>query len=36
VWRFLRLQGTVAEVDMTELYMHQLDRVLGVLLAMTV
>jgi hypothetical protein len=35
VWRFLRLRGTVAEVDMTELYMHQLDRVLGVLLAMT-
>jgi hypothetical protein len=36
VWRFLRLRGTVAEVDMTELYMHQIDRVLGVLLAMTV
>ena len=30
------VRGTVAEVDMTELYMHQLDRVLGVLLAMTI
>jgi hypothetical protein len=35
VWRFLRLGGDVAEVDMTELYVHQIDRVLGVLLAMT-
>lgn len=35
VWRFLRLSGTLVEVDMTELHMHQLDRVLGVLLAMT-
>jgi hypothetical protein len=35
VWRFLRLRGTVAEVDMTELHMHQIDRVLGVLLSMT-
>ena len=36
VWRFLRLRGTVAEVDLRELHMHQLDWVLGVLLAMTV
>lgn len=35
VWRFLRLSGSVAEVDMTELYLHEVDRVLGVLLAMT-
>jgi len=35
VWRFLRLAGDVAEVDMTELYIHQIDRILGVLLAMT-
>lgn len=35
VWRFLRLRGDVAEVDLTELYLDQLDRVLGVLLAMT-
>ncbi len=35
VWRFLRLRGDVAEVDMTELYIHQVDRILGVLLAMT-
>lgn len=35
VWRFLRLGGAVVEIDMTELHMHQLDRVLGVLLAMT-
>jgi hypothetical protein len=35
VWRFLRLGGEVVEVDMTELYIHQIDRILGVLLAMT-
>ncbi len=35
VWRFLRLRGDVAEVDMTEIYIHQIDRILGVLLAMT-
>jgi len=35
VWRFLRLRGDVAEVDMTELDIHQVDRILGVLLAMT-
>lgn len=35
VWRFLRLRGEVADVDLTELYLQQLDRVLGVLLAMT-
>ncbi len=34
VWRFLRLRGAIAEVDMDELHMHQIDRVLGVLLAM--
>lgn len=35
VWRFLRLSGTVAEVDMTEIYIDHIDRILGVLLAMT-
>jgi len=35
VWRFLRLKGDVAEVEMNELYIHQIDRILGVLLAMT-
>lgn len=35
VWRFLRLRGEVVDVDLTELYLQQLDRVLGVLLAMT-
>ena len=35
VWRFLRLRGTVAEVDLNELYLHEIDKVLGVLLAMT-
>ncbi len=35
VWRFLRLSGDVAEVDMGEIYIHQIDRILGVLLAMT-
>jgi hypothetical protein len=35
VWRFLRLTGTVAEIDMAEYHMVQLDRVLGVLVAMT-
>jgi hypothetical protein len=35
VWRFLRLRNEVAEVDLTEFYLHELDRVLGVLVAMT-
>jgi hypothetical protein len=35
VWRFLRLSGGVAEVDMTEVYIDHIDRVLGVLVAMT-
>lgn len=35
VWRFLRLRAGVAEVDMIELHMHQMDRILGVLHAMT-
>lgn len=35
IWRFLRLRDGVAEVDLAELYMHQIDRILGVLLAMT-
>lgn len=35
VWRFLRLRGDVAEVDRSEYYLREVDRVLGVLLAMT-
>jgi hypothetical protein len=35
VWRFLRLSEGVAEVDMTEVYIDNIDRVLGVLVAMT-
>jgi hypothetical protein len=35
VWRFLRLRGDVVDIDLTELYLHQIDRVLGVLVAMT-
>lgn len=35
VWRFLRLEGDVAEVDLTELYLTEIDRILGVLVAMT-
>ncbi len=35
VWRFLRLRGDVAEVDRSEYYLREVDRILGVLLAMT-
>ncbi len=35
VWRFLRLRGDLAEIDRSEYYLREIDRVLGVLLAMT-
>jgi hypothetical protein len=35
LWRFLRLRGDVAEVDLSQFHVHQLDRILGVLVAMT-
>jgi len=35
VWRFLRLRGDIAEVNRSEYYLREVDRILGVLLAMT-
>ncbi|MFO0760861.1 MAG: hypothetical protein U0359_30570 [Byssovorax sp.] len=35
VWRFLRLQGEQVDLDLTTYYLRELDRVLGVLVAMT-
>jgi hypothetical protein len=35
VWRFLRLRGTRVDLDLTTYYLHELDRVLGILVAMT-
>ena len=34
VWRFIRLRGEVAEVDLTEHYLDEAGRVVGVLVAM--
>ena len=31
VWMFLRLSGTVVEIDLTEYYLVQLDKILGLL-----
>jgi hypothetical protein len=35
LWRFMRLRGSVAEVDLSEFHIQSLDRILGVLLSMT-
>lgn len=35
VWRFLRLEGDVATIDVSPYYLREIDRVLGVLVAMT-
>jgi hypothetical protein len=35
LWCFLRLRGSEAEVDLSEFHVQNLDRILGVLLAMT-
>ncbi len=35
VWRFLRLRGTQVEIDLTMYYLHELEKVLGILIAMT-
>ena len=35
VWQFLRLRGTVAELDRTRLYLDNLPGILGVLAAIT-
>lgn len=35
LWRFMRLRGSEAEVDLSEFHIQNLDRILGVLLAMT-
>lgn len=34
-WRFLRLQGALVEMDLTMYYLHQLEKVLGILIMMT-
>ncbi len=34
VWRFIRLRGEVAEVDLSEYHFHEVDRVVGVLVEM--
>jgi len=35
IWRFMRLQGTRVELDLTMYYLDNLDKVLGILIAMT-
>ena len=35
LWRFMRLRDSVADVDLSQFYIQSLDRILGVLLAMT-
>jgi hypothetical protein len=35
LWRFLRLQDDGAEVDLSQHHIQHVDRILGVLLAMT-
>ncbi len=35
VWRFLRLEGDAVTIDVSAYYLREIDRVLGVLLAMT-
>lgn len=35
VWRFLRLRGTRVELDLTTYYLHEIDRVLGILVSVT-
>lgn len=34
-WRFLRLRGSLVEIDLTMYYLHELEKVLGILIAMT-
>lgn len=34
LWRFMRLRGDLAEVDLSQFHIQSLDRILGVLLAM--
>ena len=35
VWRFLRMEGDVVTIDLSAYYLREIDRVLGVLRAMT-
>ena len=35
LWRFMRLEASVAEVDLSQIHVQSLDRILGVLLSMT-
>lgn len=35
LWRFMRLRDSVAEVDLSQIHVQSLDRILGVLLSMT-
>lgn len=35
LWRFLRLKGDIADIDLSQLHIQSLDKILGVLLAMT-
>ena len=33
-WRFLRLTGKIAEVDMTEYHIREIDKILGIIVSM--
>jgi len=35
VWRFMRLQGSRVEIDLTMYYLHQVEKILGILISMT-
>jgi hypothetical protein len=35
LWRFMRLSGSVAEIDLSQFHVQRLDQILGVLLAIT-
>jgi hypothetical protein len=34
VWRFLRLTGSIADIDLTGYYLHDVERIVAILLAM--
>jgi hypothetical protein len=35
IWRFLKLEGSVAFIDLPEYYFHQIGKILGILLAIS-